>query len=378
MAIIIYPNERATMTPITRYKQDLTREDFNYDPAQEEAVEALQDLFDRLVANQSNHNDSGFLSKFRKKKSPTVEQGLYFWGGVGRGKTYLMDTFFDCLPTDKKMRLHFHRFMQMVHQELRKLNDVKNPLEIVGKEISSKAQVLCFDEFFVTDITDAMILAGLLEVLFKNGTTLVATSNIEPDGLYKNGLQRARFLPAIALVNKYTKVMNVDGGVDYRLRTLKQAKLYHYPLSQAADEALSDRFMSLISDASHIEEGGAVEIEGRKISLIRSCEDLAWFDMKALCDGPRSQIDYIEIARLYSTIIISNLPQMDAPRDDLARRFINLVDEFYDRHVKVIVSAEVAIPDIYTGTRLSFEYDRTVSRLLEMQSEEYLSLEHRP
>jgi cell division protein ZapE len=367
------------MTPITRYKQDLTRDDFNYDPAQEEAVEALQDLFDRLVVNQDDSSpNSGFLSKFRKKKAPSVEQGLYFWGGVGRGKTYLMDTFFDCLPGDKKMRLHFHRFMQMVHQELRKLNDVKNPLEIVGKEISSKAQVLCFDEFFVTDITDAMILAGLLEVLFENGTTLVATSNIEPDGLYKNGLQRARFLPAIALVNKHTKVMNVDGGVDYRLRTLKQAKLYHYPLSDAADEQLNERFMSLISDASHIVEGGEVEIEGRGIPLLRSCEGLAWFDMKALCDGPRSQIDYIEIARLYSTIIISNLLQMDAPRDDLARRFINLVDEFYDRQVKVIISAEVAIPDIYTGTRLSFEYDRTVSRLLEMQSEEYLSLEHRP
>ncbi|MBJ7537729.1 cell division protein ZapE [Marinomonas transparens] len=366
------------MTPITRYKQDLEREDFSYDPAQEEAVEALQDLFDRLVANQSKPASGGLLGRFRKNKAPSVEMGLYFWGGVGRGKTYLMDTFYDCLPTDKKMRLHFHRFMQMVHQEMRKLKDVKNPLEIVGKEISSKAQVLCFDEFFVTDITDAMILAGLLEVLFKNGTTLVATSNIEPDGLYKNGLQRARFLPAIALVNKHTKVMNIDGGIDYRLRTLKQAKLYHYPLSEEADLALNERFMSLVPDAIHIVEGGSAEIEGREIPLLRSCEDLAWFDIEALCDGPRSQVDYIEIARLYSTVIISNLPQMDSSRDDLARRFINLVDEFYDRHVKVIFSAEVAIPDIYTGTRLSFEYDRTVSRLLEMQSEEYLSLEHRP
>ncbi|MDB4837964.1 cell division protein ZapE, partial [Marinomonas sp.] len=328
------------MTPITRYKQDLTREDFHYDPAQEEAVEALQDLFDRIVAKDNDATPSGFLGKFRKKKAPSVEQGLYFWGGVGRGKTYLMDTFFDCLPTDKKMRLHFHRFMQMVHQELRKLDDVKNPLEIVGKEISSKAQVLCFDEFFVTDITDAMILAGLLAVLFENGTTLVATSNIEPNGLYKNGLQRARFLPAIDLVNKYTKVMNIDGGIDYRLRTLKQAKLYYTPLGDDSESALNERFMSLISDASHVEESGSVEIEGRHIELIRSCEGLAWFDMKALCDGPRSQIDYIEIARLYSTVIISNLPQMDAPRDDLARRFINLVDEFYDRHVKVILSAE--------------------------------------
>ncbi len=368
---------KTDMTPITRYKEDLKREDFHYDPAQEEAVEALQDLFDRLLAKQEPES-TGLFGMFKKKKQLQVEQGLYFWGGVGRGKTYLMDTFFDCLPTEKKLRLHFHRFMQMVHQELRKLNDVKNPLEIVGKQISDKAQVLCFDEFFVTDITDAMILAGLLEELFKNGTSLVATSNIEPDGLYKNGLQRARFLPAIDLVKQYTKVMNVDGGVDYRLRTLKQAKLYHYPLNDESADQLNERFMSLITDASHIVEGGSVEIEGRDIPLLRSCEDLAWFDINALCDGPRSQVDYIEIARLYTTVIISGLPQMDAARDDLARRFINLVDEFYDRHVKVIFSAEVAIIDIYQGTRLKFEYDRTISRLLEMQSEEYLSLEHRP
>lgn len=366
------------MTPITRYKQDLEREDFHYDPAQEEAVLALQDLFDRLVARQNEPESSGFLGMFRKKKSVDVEKGLYFWGGVGRGKTYLMDTFFECLPTDKKMRLHFHRFMQMVHQDMRKLGHVKNPLEIVGKQIAEKAQVLCFDEFFVTDITDAMILAGLLEVLFKNGTSLVATSNIEPDGLYKNGLQRARFLPAIDLVKKHTRVMNVDGGIDYRLRTLKQAKLYHFPITAEADQILEDRFMSLISDASHIQTGGAVEIEGRQIPLLKSCDDMAWFDLYALCDGPRSQVDYIEIAKLYSTILISNLPQMDATRDDLARRFINLIDEFYDRHVKVIITADVDIPEIYKGDRLAFEYDRTVSRLLEMQSEDYLSLEHRP
>ncbi len=370
-----------TMTPLSKYQEDLKRPDFNYDPAQEEAVQALQDLFDRIVARgeqppKAQKSLFGFLKK--KKPEIQVEQGLYFWGGVGRGKTYLMDTFFECLPIERKLRLHFHRFMQMVHQELRKLHDTKNPLEIVGKQISEKAQVLCFDEFFVTDITDAMILAGLLEQLFINGTVLVATSNIEPDGLYKNGLQRARFLPAIDLVNKHTKVMNVDGGVDYRLRTLKQAKLYHFPLNQDAADAISERFSSLVVNRDAVNEGGAVEIEGRSIPLLRSYEDVAWFDIKALCDGPRSQVDYIEIAKLYSTIIISDLPQFDSARDDMARRFINLIDEFYDRHVKVIFSAEVAIPDIYQGTRLAFEYDRTVSRLLEMQSEEYLMLEHRP
>lgn len=370
-----------TMTPLSRYQEDLKRSDFNYDPAQEEAVMALQDLFDRLVARTNNPPKADkSLFGFLKKKKPeiNVETGLYFWGGVGRGKTYLMDTFFECLPMERKLRLHFHRFMQMVHQELRKLKDTKNPLEIVAKQISDKAEVLCFDEFFVTDITDAMILAGLLEHLFLNGTALVATSNIEPDGLYKNGLQRARFLPAIDLVNKHTRVMNVDGGVDYRLRTLKQAKLYHFPLGQEATDALEERFNSLTPNKNLVKEGGSVEIEGRDIPLHKSYEDLAWFTIKALCDGPRSQVDYIEIAKLYSTIIISDLPQFDAARDDMARRFINLIDEFYDRHVKVIISADVAIPDIYTGTRLAFEYDRTVSRLLEMQSEEYLMLEHRP
>lgn len=369
------------MTPLSKYQEDLKRPDFNYDPAQEEAVKALQDLYDRVVAQgeeppKAKKSLLGLLKK--KKPEIKVEQGLYFWGGVGRGKTYLMDNFYECLPFERKLRLHFHRFMQMVHKELRQLEHTKNPLEIVGKQISSKARVLCFDEFFVTDITDAMILAGLLEQLFINGTVLVATSNIEPDGLYKNGLQRARFLPAIDLVNKHTKVMNVDGGIDYRLRTLKQAKLYHYPLSEETDRALEERFQSLAANKGLIEEGGAIEIEGREIPLIKNYEDVAWFDIKALCDGPRSQVDYIEIAKTYSTILISNLPQFDASRDDMARRFINLVDEFYDRHVKVIISAEVAIPDIYQGTRLAFEYDRTVSRLLEMQSEDYLALEHRP
>lgn len=365
------------MTPISRYQKDLQRSDFSYDPAQEEAVQALQELFTRLV-EQEPKQSNGLLGLFKKRKPQKVEKGLYFWGGVGRGKTYLMDTFFDCLPFEHKLRLHFHRFMQMVHQELKQLKDVKNPLEIVGKQISAKARVLCFDEFFVTDITDAMILAGLLEVLFKNGTVLVATSNIEPDGLYKDGLQRARFLPAIELVKAHTKVMNVDGGTDYRLRTLKQAQLYHFPLGKEAEESLAGSFARLVPDLSQVKEGGVVEIEGRPIHLINSCEDIAWFDVHALCDGPRSQVDYIEIAKTYSTILLSNLPQFDSSRDDMARRFINLIDEFYDRHVKLIISAEVAIPEIYQGVKLRFEYDRTVSRLLEMQSEEYLALEHRP
>lgn len=365
------------MTPLLRYKKDLQRADFSYDAAQEQAVLELQNLYDRIVA--SENTKTNFFTRFLKKNKPyQTEIGLYFWGGVGRGKTYLMDSFFDCLPTERKMRLHFHRFMQMVHKELKKVDGAKNPLEIVGKQISAKAKVLCFDEFFVKDIADAMILAGLLDVLFKNGTTLIATSNIEPDGLYKDGLQRARFLPAIDLVKKYTKVFNVDGGVDYRLRVLKQAKLYYFPLDQNSEEALANCFAHLAPDLAQAKEGGEIEIENRIIPLVNSCEDIAWFDVYALCDGPRSQVDYIEIAKLYSTVILSNVPQFTNETEDIARRFINLIDEFYDRHIKLIVSAEVDIVDIYQGTKLAFEYDRTVSRLLEMQSEEYLSLEHRP
>jgi cell division protein ZapE len=366
------------MTPLERFKQDLKREDFHYDPAQEEAVNALQDLYERLIKQSNDGSSKRFFGLLRKSKKSKTETGLYFWGGVGRGKTYLMDTFFECLPHERKMRLHFHRFMQMVHKEMQQLKDVKNPLDIVGKRIASKAQVLCFDEFFVKDITDAMILAGLLKVLFENGTVLVATSNIEPDGLYKNGLQRARFLPAIELVKTHTKIMNIDGGIDYRLRTLKQAQLYYTPLGQGSTESLAASFAKLVPNLNQVKQGGHLEIEGRKIPLVESCEDVAWFSVSALCDGPRSQVDYIEIAKQFSTIIISDLPQLDAARDDMARRFINLVDEFYDRHVKLIISAAVPIHEIYIGTQLSFEYDRTVSRLLEMQSEEYLSLEHRP
>jgi len=364
------------MTPLSRYKKDLQRSDFSYDAAQEEAVKELQHLYERIIA--SENTSSGFFSRIFQKKTQQVEVGLYFWGGVGRGKTYLMDSFYDCLPTDRKLRLHFHRFMQMVHKELRVIDGTKNPLDIVGKQIASKAKVLCFDEFFVKDIADAMILAGLLDVLFENGTTLVATSNIEPDNLYKDGLQRARFLPAIDLVKKYTKIFNVDGGIDYRLRVLKQAKLYYTPLDKVSERALAECFARLAPDLAQAKSGGDVEIENRTIPLINSCEDIAWFDVYALCDGPRSQVDYIEIAKQYSTIILSNVPQFNADKDDIARRFISLIDEFYDRHVKLIISAEVVISDIYKGTQLAFEYDRTTSRLLEMQSEDYLSLEHRP
>ncbi|CAA0096033.1 cell division protein ZapE [Zhongshania aliphaticivorans] len=366
-------------TPIQRYQHDLTQADFSYDPAQEYAVQCLQRLYDDLLAQPASRG--GFFARVGAKLSgrgapPSVTRGLYFWGGVGRGKTYLMDTFFDTLPFENKMRAHFHRFMQRVHRELKSLSGEKNPLVIVADRIADEARVICFDEFFVSDITDAMILAGLFDRLFARGVVLVATSNIIPDGLYKDGLQRARFLPAIALIKERVDVVNVDGGVDYRLRALEQAELYYYPLGEAADQSLAQSFKRLAPEAACADQ--LLDIEGRQIQALFVADDVAWFDFSELCDGPRSQYDYIELARVFHAVLISNVPQMGAGRDDQARRFINLIDEFYDRNVKLVLSAAAPLEQLYTGGRLDFEFERTKSRLLEMQSEEYLACEHRP
>ena len=363
------------MTPLERYKKDLERDDFSYDPAQEMAVKHLQRLYDDLVAYQPPKK-SLLKALLGKPVQAKPAMGLYFWGGVGRGKTYLVDTFFDSLPFDDKMRVHFHRFMQRVHEDLRKFDGEKNPLTLVASNLASEIRVLCLDEFFVKDITDAMILAGLLGELFKNGVALVTTSNIVPDGLYENGLQRARFLPAIDLLKQYTEVVNVDSGVDYRLRALEQAEIFHHPLDASANESLLKSFKSIaLGDG---QEGVSIEINHRQMQTVRIHDDVVWFGFEELCDGPRSQNDYIELAKEFHTVLLSDVPQMKRDTDDQARRFINLVDEFYDRNVKLIISAEAAIAELYLGGNLSFEFDRTVSRLLEMQSHEYLAREHRP
>lgn len=364
-------------TPWQRYQADLQRKDFTHDPAQEQAVRLLQDLFERLLARRRERSGGvlGWLRNLRgKKREPEI--GLYFWGGVGRGKTYLVDTFYDCLPFRRKLRVHFHRFMQRVHAELNSLEAEKNPLEIVADRLAEEAVVICFDEFFVTDIGDAMILGGLMEALFARGVTLVATSNIVPEKLYENGLQRQRFLPAIALVEKYTQVVNVDAGVDYRLRTLQQAELYHFPLDEGADESLRDSFERLAPEVGkHWER---LEVNSRYLTCRRLADDVAWFDFAELCDGPRSQNDYIELARIFHAVLISGVPAFVPDNDDQARRFINLVDEFYDRNVKLVLAAEKPLLDLYSGGRLEFEFQRTVSRLQEMQSFEYLAREHKP
>lgn len=377
MTAAISTATRPNLTPWQRYQKDLERPDFHRDPAQEDAVRRLQALYDKLVAAENER--TGALTRlrrrFRKGREEPVK-GLYFWGGVGRGKTYLMDTFYESLPFERKMRVHFHRFMQRVHNELKALKGEKNPLDIVSEKFAREARVICFDEFFVSDIGDAMILATLMDGLFSRGVTLVCTSNIVPDGLYKDGLQRQRFLPAIELVKKYTDVVNVDGGVDYRLRTLEQARLYHYPLGDEAEKSLLQSFRNLAVEAG--KHSRTMEINGRKIPARAHADDVVWFDFRDVCDGPRSQNDYIELARQFHAIIISNVPVLGGDKDDQARRFINMIDEFYDRNVKVIMSAAAPITELYQGGRLAFEFERTESRLLEMQSREYLEAPHKP
>ncbi|TNF06735.1 MAG: cell division protein ZapE [Gammaproteobacteria bacterium] len=369
------------LSPQQRYQKDLQQQGFNYDPSQEKAVAMLQSLYDQLTVVVARPRGGVLVRMKQRFQSPEPKKpvkGLYFWGGVGRGKTYLMDNFYESLPFPEKMRAHFHRFMRRVHRELKQLAGEKNPLEKVADNIAEEARVICFDEFFVSDITDAMLLGTLLELLFARGVTLVATSNIVPDRLYENGLQRQRFLPAIALLNLHTEVVNVDGGVDYRLRALEQAELYHTPLGQAAEKAMLDAFNRLAPAADEVEEAVDIEVEGRRIPCRFIAEDVIWFDFDVICNIPRSQNDYIELAKEFHAVLVGNVQQMGRKNDDQARRFVNMVDEFYDRNVKLVLSSEVDMISLYTDGKLSFEFERTRSRLLEMQSHDYLARPHRP
>lgn len=363
------------MSPEDRYRTLLQTEGFARDPAQQRVVTLLEELFGALEQHrgQSGNWLTRLLSPGRGRPEPV--RGLYLWGGVGRGKTMLMDLFFECLPPDDRLRMHFHRFMQRTHQDLRRLAGTPNPLEAVAERFAEESRVLCFDEFFVSDIGDAMILGELLDGLFARGVTLVATSNVEPDRLYENGLQRRRFLPAIDLLKRHTRVVNVDGEVDYRLRVLERAEIYHSPLDAAAEESLRASFDALAPEPP--EHDVVLEIENRPIRARCVAEDVAWFEFAELCEGPRSQNDYIELARIFHAVLVSNVRRFTTRNEDAARRFISLVDEFYDHSVKLILSAEVPITELYAGERLRFEFERTESRLLEMQSHDYLAGTHR-
>ncbi|UIM55037.1 cell division protein ZapE [Serratia marcescens] len=372
------------VSPLSRYQQALEAGEYQADEVQRRAVTQLDRIYQALLQKPAASAPAGGLrgklSRLLGKGGETAPQrpvqGLYMWGGVGRGKTWLMDMFFHSLPGDRKMRLHFHRFMLRVHEELTELQGRENPLEIVADGFKAETDVLCFDEFFVSDITDAMLLATLLQALFARGITLVATSNIPPDDLYRNGLQRARFLPAIDLINEYCDVMNVDAGIDYRLRTLTQAHLYLTPLSDQTREALDRMFVKLAGKAG--EDAPVLQINHRPLQAIRSVDGVLAVDFHTLCEEARSQLDYIALSRLYHSVILYNVQVMGPLKENTARRFLALVDEFYERHIKLVIGAEASMFEIYQGVQLKFEFQRCLSRLQEMQSEEYLKLPHLP
>ncbi len=358
------------------YRESLERHGYRPDPAQQRAIERLEDLRHRLL--RSLAAERGLIGRLRRLTSggsPELVRGLYLWGGVGRGKTFLMDLFHASAPVPAR-REHFHRFMKDVHARLRGLRDVENPLAHLAREMSGESRLLCLDELFVSDIADAMILGGLFEGLLENGATLVFTSNLPPSELYRDGLQRTRFLPAIELLERHCEVLSVDGGIDYRLRELEQAPLYLTPDGPDVQLEMQRRFEAIAGDAGR--DGGELEVEGRAIAVRRRTADVVWFDFAAICDGPRSQADYVEIARDFHAVFVSGVPRFDATLDNQARRFIALVDEFYDRNVKLVLSAAAPVEQLYGGERLGFEFARTLSRIKEMQSHDYLARAHRP
>lgn len=354
------------------YERECARLGYIPDAAQNKLVGQFDELRTRLLTPAPKSLLTGLLSRNKPRE---LQRGLYVWGGVGRGKTWLMDLFFQSLPFRDKQRSHFHRFMQSVHDELKKHRDRADPLELIAEKHARRTRVLCFDELFVADIADAMLLANLFRGLFKRGVTLVATSNVQPDDLYKDGLQRARFLPAIRLLKAHTQIMHMDGGADYRLRVLERATTW-FPRDAAAAPALERLFEAMAGEPG--KPDSTLTLNHRRLHARREADDVIWFSFKELCDGPRGQADYIEIARCYHTVFLSDVPVLGPESENQARRFISLVDEFYDRAVKLIVSAATPVHDLYRGSKLPFEFERTKSRLIEMQSQEYLARPHQP
>lgn len=363
-------NNLAISSPAERYAKAISSGQFMPDDAQAQAVHELNRVWEELIQRYKASKKA-----FRRFRRQTAPKGVYMWGGVGRGKTWLMDQFYDAIPFRRKTRMHFHHFMQFVHKELNRNSGKQNPLDIVADQIYKDAVVICFDEFFVSNVTDAMILSDLFQKLFTRGITLVATSNIAPDGLYKNGIHRDRFIPTIEMVKKHCVVLNVDAGVDYRLRVLKQAQLFKSPLTHDHQVWMSQRFAALTQTQVVSQE--PITINNRPVETLGHTEDVLWCEFKELCMKPRSPADFIEIANIYNTVLVSNVPDLNDVLSEGTRRFIYLVDEFYDRGVKLILTSHASIIDLYSGERLAFEIERTRSRLLEMQSDEYLQSAHR-
>ncbi|HRN61498.1 MAG TPA: cell division protein ZapE [Luteimonas sp.] len=379
-------------TPSQRYRDGVARGDWGDDRAQHDALRALDRIHHALLQPELRR---GLLGRLLRDDAPAAPDGLYLWGGVGRGKTFLVDLFYaglslpevrgDALASHAvpqrasrgeagKRRTHFHRFMRSVHAQLRAHGGERDPLAAIVRDWRRHLRVLVLDEFFVSDIGDAMILARLLERMFAEGIVLVTTSNVAPSGLYRDGLQRARFLPAIGLIERHCEVVHLDSDTDYRLRALTRSPVYRAPLDDDSDAWLETRWRELGGDDDHRDAG--IDIDGRRIAVRARCKDMAWFDFDALCEGPRGSADYIEIAREFHTVLLGAIPLLDDLRNDAARRFVHLVDELYDRQVNLVCTAAAPPPLLYTGDRIAAAFERTASRLIEMQSAEYLASGH--
>ena len=354
------------------YRQTIEDAGQQADPGQLVVIHQLQRLLDELA--NSGTTRPGRLMQRIFRRNEDVPKGLYVWGGVGRGKTYLMDLFYSCAPVSSKNRTHFHRFMQSIHRDLKTLRHTEDPLSTIARDLSKRCKLLCLDEFFVLDIGDAVILSGLLEALIANNVVIVMTSNTKPDDLYLGGIQRDRFMAAIRLINARMEVVEIAAGTDYRLQSRSSKALFYDSRSEKTDSALREIFKDW--GTGQVPAVGTVEILGRQIPTVGHTELLTWFEFDAICDGPRSKADYIEIANLYRTVIISAIPILNWEMENQARRFIELVDEFYDRGVHLVISAEADINQLYSGKRLVKEFERTASRLYEMQTARYLARAH--
>lgn len=367
------PIDTAPQLPSAAYATGIQSGRWQRDPAQELALKEL----DRIHLALADRDAEGWFARVaRQFRRDELPRGLYLWGGVGRGKTFLVDLFFEHLPLAQKRRVHFHRFMGEVHARIRALGERSDPLAEIAAGYAAALRLLVLDEFFVSDIGDAMILARLLEQLFERGVVLVTTSNTEPANLYRDGLQRARFLPAIALLQRHCVVQHMQSPNDYRLRSLTQAPTYHHPLDAVAEAALEACYVRLTADT--VRDSEPLSVNDRTITTVDSAEGVAWFEFAALCEGPRAVADYIEIARNFHTVLLADVPRFDTGREDAALRFVHLVDEFYDRNVNLVLSAAAPVTELYRGQRHAFAFERTASRLIEMQSEAYLAREHKP